>query len=134
MCKTCIYLTHNLDDIKICCIDCGLVQEDEGGKPYIRSITQFRNMENKPSISVLVGEKLQNQANKFLKRDLRHAVDHVIVNQSEYPPLYYEYIEFLRNHENEILPKKQRKKTIFGIYGEHRQIILDWCAKVINCE
>ena len=134
-CETCIHFTQNED--KSCCIECGVVRDDgEDNKLYIRSITHFKNLYFEKTIpatvSVLFGEKLQNQASKFLMKqnpiqyEKRVCDDTKDKDCKDYPILYYEYIKFLRDNENEILPQKPRKKTIFGIYGEHKQIILDY--------
>lgn len=45
--------------------------------------------------------------------------------------LYFEYIDFLRNNTDRVLPKKDRKRPICQIYGDHRRIVLFyiWCLE-----
>lgn len=120
MTTKCLHLKISSDEIKPCCIDCGLVQDNVSSSPYVRTITHYKSLLIRPPINCLVGENLKTQVLKFLKRQNR-PITRVSRN-------YNNYIVFLRENEQLVLPHKERKKPLLDIYGEHRRIILEYIA------
>lgn len=119
---------------KCSCLECGLVQPIGSRWGYIRSITHYKLLlaEGRPvpPIHCLVGEVLQKQVLKFLER--KNNI--VVIPQVDTPllRLYQEYICFLRDNKDLVLPKKERKRELVKIYGEHRRIVLEWISYLVD--
>lgn len=124
---------------KPCCINCGLVQETVG-KPYIRSISHYKELYRVGIIipvSEIMTENLKIQVIKFNQRrnkpEKRTFMSPEGLQELEvYRSLYLEYIEFLRDNQDRVLPKKPRKRQICQIYGEHRKILLEYIFRLVE--
>ena len=137
------------DTRKPSCIDCGLVQEIYQ-PPYVRSITHYRELfkvGRNPPVHCIKNPILQNQISKYHTRvhnsranalKNNHStfedIDSVVlgVNEKDAEKFYSEYIQFLYDNENLILPNKTRIRPIRKIYGEHRQILLKWISSFLD--
>jgi len=126
-------------DLKPSCIECGLVFQQYPLIYHIRTITYykelyFKNPTYNIPIHMLLGSKLQQQVENFLKRQYRDKFK----NQSGNFPtpqcevLYMEYINFLRNNSERILPKKyvSRKKEISNVYGDHKKLLIKYISRL----
>jgi len=144
--------TNRSSNEKPSCLNCGLVQEPEDNPyvyKYIRNITHYKELYKSGIIiptTQILGETIKNQVIKFkLKKnepkkrtfnpsDKVFSVDKMNPQMDPlvevYRNLYLEYIEFLRNNEDRILPKKNRKRQICQIYGNHRKILLEYIFRL----
>lgn len=116
-------------DGKCSCLECGLVQPiGVSNWGYVRSITHYKLLlaEGKPvpPINCLVGEVLQKQVMRLKERQIKQAKT-IEINEP-LRALYQQYICFLRDNQDLILPKKERKRQLVKIYGEHHRIVLEW--------
>lgn len=128
-------------DAKISCLECGLVQ-DQTSKMYVRSITHYKQLIAQgikpPPIYCLVGEALKRQVAKYHLRQMSpkkkgRSGSGVLptplqVNQE----LYDEYLQFLRDNLEIILPKKERKRPLVKIYGDHYKIISSYIELLLG--
>jgi len=130
------------------CIECGLVSEGsvQYGR-YIRNITHYKILYNQGIVVpcfALVGDRLQSQVINFHTRSIAKlnspppwsfgAVANegaVIAEQSSIKDYYYDYISFLKDNTELILPKKPRKREIKQVYGEQRQIVLEYINELV---
>lgn len=129
------------DSLKPSCIECGLVQEVYQ-TPYVRSITHYRNLfkdGRNPPIHCIKNPILQNQICKFHMRIHAAQCDapknkhsNIENDDKDVHTFYSQYIQFLYNNENLILPNKTRIRPIRKIYGDHRQFILKWISAFLN--
>ena len=113
-----------------------------------------------PPVHYLVGETLQKQVRKFLQRKNKSAsapshvnLESVRIVSSMYDvsrrgkslafydashrgkeqsSFYNEYIQFLRNNQSIVLPKKVRKRELVNVYGEHRRLILEYIGRLLS--
>ena len=142
--QECPHLQISTDD-KPSCMNCGLVQERQSAS-YIRCISHYKkvylqaqssgeaNLEAKYPIAVyLLPAPLQIQIHKFHIRTNRLRLNKLSEtnrqdggNDEKRNQLYDDYIRFLNENATHTLPKKERKRPISAIYGEHKKIILDW--------
>lgn len=145
-------------DFKSCCINCGLVQDNPSSFEYIRTITHYKLLLKEksrvPPINSIVGEKLREQVINYQKRQQRNQEQQLIktqnlrqnicftspwlgINDLKSMQMYFEYLDFLNKNQNIILPKKKdRKRELIKIYGEHRRFVIEWIdlfSKVIYC-
>lgn len=131
-----ISTNSNISNEKSCCLDCGMVQ-DKLSNPYVRNISHYKELYQLGimiPISQLISEKLRNQAMMFILRETRPK------NQKKFPLrtdalenevcLYLEYVNFLRNNEDKILPRKNRTRQICQVYGDHRKIVLEYIFRL----
>ena len=139
--QECPHLQISIDD-KPSCINCGLVQE-RPAVPYIRSISHYkeiyRSNRNASHVVYLLPAPLQIQIHKFHIRtnrsklsepnNVRDEPSEAKMNEPNNVRMkkqYDDYIRFLNENAIHTLPKKERKRPISAIYGEHKRIILDW--------
>lgn len=120
---------------KSACLECGLVQPIGVSRwGYVRSITHYKLLlaEGRPvpPTHCLVGEVLQKQVMRLKERQIKN----VKVSEINEPlkVLYQEYICFLRDNQHIVLPKKERKRELVKIYGEHHRIVLEWIAALVD--
>lgn len=133
----CLHLQISTDfDGKPSCLECGLVQEQVSRWGYCRSITHYKQLLNEgkevPPISSLVGKTLKQQVIKFKERQQPKQQTTSIPSHSlnTNKNLLQDYINFLRNNQGLVLPKKERKRELLNIYGEHRKIVLEFIARI----
>lgn len=124
------------------CIECGLVSEGsvQYGR-YIRNITHYKILYNQGIVVpcfALVGDRLQSQVINFHTRSIAKlnspppwGSDHSVAEQSSIKDYYYDYISFLKDNAELILPKRPRKREIKQVYGEHRQIVLEYINELV---
>jgi len=139
---------------KCYCLECGMSQIPKRWR-YIRSITHYKQLwsegKTMPPVHYLVGETLQKQVRKFLQRKNKSAsapsapshvnLESVRIVSSMYDvsrrgkeqsSFYNEYIQFLRNNQSIVLPKKVRKRELVNVYGEHRRLILEYIGRLLS--
>jgi hypothetical protein len=124
------------------CVECGLVSEGAvlNGR-YIRNLTHYKILYNQGitiPIFELVGDRLQSQVINFHTRSLAKlndsqpwSLEHSVGEQSLIKDYYYDYISFLKDNTELILPKKPRKREIKQVYGEQRQIVLEYINELV---
>lgn len=158
--QECLHLqisSGRISNDKPSCINCGLVMEVYEN-PYIRNISHYKALysssDNRDEICnfQIVGDKLREQVMRFKNSKSKPKQ---IKNLQEYKELersalkrahesynsiteidrqclllYYEYIDFLRNNEIRILPKKNRTRPIYQVYGDHRRIVFEYIVRL----
>lgn len=122
---------------KCACLECGLVQPiGVSNWGYIRSITHYKLLlaegRPMPPTHCLVGEVLQKQVLKLLARNNAGAITKSFEVDTPLLELYQEYICFLRDNQDLVLPKKERKRELTKIYGEHRRIVIEWITALVG--
>ena len=129
-CDICLHFV-NLKNEKPCCLECGIVNEDEAREykiPYIRTISQYRKEQVLIPLDQLVGDNLRNQVQKLLRRKVEKEEKE---QKKQEPQLYLEYIEFLRQNEADVLPRrKNRRRNIMGVYGENKRLCLEYLRQL----
>lgn len=135
----CRHLQITTTNEKPCCIDCGLVMEVYSN-PYIRNIThykQFYKQGIKINPFLLLGLEFKEQVIRFLRRQ-DSAIKKTEEKKERTLPCwfsidsteqkYVEYIIFLRQNQDRVLPKKKkrRKREIYEVYGDHKRMILEY--------
>jgi len=126
MIQSCPHLYKTTNE-KPCCMECGLVMDIEN-PPYIRCLKHYKIfLDNNilVPVSSLYGEKLKSQVFDFLARHEKFSLpsfNHTI--------FYQNYINFLENNRNEILPIKKRIRPITKIFGLHRKMFLEYLLNV----
>ena len=133
------------------CIECGLVEEYLQQTPYIRSIIHYKQLYREKSEDEKISfdektryifqDKLREQIYKFKFKNnqvVRRQKKKIYPSGGAYPSdddkysdkyseKYMDYIRFLQQNQEQILPKKKnRKREITKIYGEHKKIIIDY--------
>ena len=138
--QECFHAQTTINEQKIFCVNCGLV-EDKYGNPYIRSISHYKQLykdEKAPPINVLLGEELQNKATKFQIRQIPKSKGYFqtkplcVEEHKQIQKIYNEYVLFLRNNEDRILPQKNRQRPICQVYGEHRKFLLQYISLLLS--
>ena len=150
--KLCDEHTFTFIDKRQVCIKCGLI-EDIIQEPYIRSITHYKQIcgaslggayPSGLTSSYISQDKLREQIYKFKIREHNKFIKKNQGSNPSYPSggaypsdddkysdkyseKYMDYIRFLQQNQEQILPKKKnRKREITKIYGEHKKIIIDY--------
>lgn len=136
------------------CLECGVVMPIYG-VPYVRNITHYKELYSlgkAPRVCDLLGDRLKEQVIKFQikqsrprdQNKSRELVTGIGERSSELGldpnsawllamrQKYSEYINFLANNQDKILPrKKDRKRSIQQIYGEHRILVLEYLIRLL---